>query len=510
MTPNILVVGDLILDHYIWGKCERISPEAPVQIVEVGKETLMLGGACNVAHNLISLEAKVWICGIIGKDKAGKDLLALLKKLHINTQGVLTSKRPTTQKSRIIASHQQVIRVDRENKQSISPKEEKSLLEFIEKLITQEKLDCILLSDYNKGVLTLSLCQKVIALAKTHSIKILIDPKGKDYHKYKGATLLTPNKKEATEATNIAISDDKSLKQALLKLKKMCDLEFSLITLSEDGIAIFDKNLHKIPTIAREVFDVTGAGDSVIAALAFMLALGESILASVYFANATAAVVVSKIGSATATKREIFHYLKRNNLLDSCYIDSTLLSLFSSTPNSSPLDKHIQKITQKQTRLDFKDKKITQENFKAFLTALKQLQKGHFKIVFTNGCFDILHFGHIYYLNAARDLGDLLIVGLNGDDSIKKLKGPSRPINNFEDRVALLCALECVDFVIEFQEETPYKLIKALKPDIIVKGGDYKNKKVVGSDVVKEVYLIDFVENKSTTGLIAKIQKEFK
>ena len=253
MKPSILVIGDLILDHYIWGQCERISPEAPVQVIEVAKETLNLGGACNVANNLVALECEVFICGMVGKDEAGTKLKETLESLHIHTQGIYYNlNRPTTQKSRIIAAHQKVIRVDREDKSPISQEGEECILNFAKTLIESHKIDCIILSDYQKGVLSENLTQNLIKIAKDSKLKILIDPKGKDYSKYKGATLLTPNKKEAKEATGIQIVDDSTLLLALQNLKKSCNLEYSLITLSEDGIGILDDKLHKLPTIAKK------------------------------------------------------------------------------------------------------------------------------------------------------------------------------------------------------------------------------------------------------------------
>lgn len=505
MKPSILVIGDLILDHYIWGQCERISPEAPVQVIEVAKETLNLGGACNVANNLIALECEVFICGMVGKDEAGTKLKETLESLHIHTQGIYYNlNRPTTQKSRIIAAHQQVIRVDREDKSPISQEGEEFILNFAKTLIESHKIDCIILSDYQKGVLSENLTQNLIKIAKDSKLKILIDPKGKDYSKYKGATLLTPNKKEAKEATGIQILDDSTLLLALQNLKKSCNLEYSLITLSEDGIGILDDKLHKLPTIAKEVFDVTGAGDTVIAALAFMLAQNEDILSSIQFANAAAAVVVGKIGSAVATKQEIFAYLQDNHLLDTLSLE--FFKVFKENPNTRFLP-HLQRISQKQKPIAPSSKLINQNTFSSFLEFLGTLKQQDFKIVFTNGCFDILHFGHISYLNQARALGDLLIVGLNSDNSIKRLKGKDRPINSQEDRAALLCALECVDFVIIFDEDTPLELIKAIQPHFLAKGADYQGKEVVGSEFAKKLCLIDFVEGKSTTNTIQKIKK---
>ena len=505
MKPSILVIGDLILDHYIWGQCERISPEAPVQVIEVAKETLNLGGACNVANNLVALECEVFICGMVGKDEAGTKLKETLESLHIHTQGIYYNlNRPTTQKSRIIAAHQQVIRVDREDKSPISQEGEEFILNFSKTLIESHKIDCIILSDYQKGVLSENLTQNLIKIAKDSKLKILIDPKGKDYSKYKGATLLTPNKKEAKEATGIQIVDDSTLLLALQNLKKSCNLEYSLITLSEDGIGILDDKLHKLPTIAKEVFDVTGAGDTVIAALAFMLAQNEDILSSIQFANAAAAVVVGKIGSAVATKQEIFAYLQDNHLLDTLSLE--FFKVFKENPNTQFLP-HLQRISQKQKPIAPSSKLINQNTFSSFLDFLGTLKQQDFKIVFTNGCFDILHFGHISYLNQARALGDLLIVGLNSDNSIKRLKGKNRPINSQEDRAALLCALECVDFVIIFNEDTPLELIKAIQPHFLAKGADYQGKEVVGSEFAKKLCLIDFVEGKSTTNTIQKIKK---
>ncbi|MCI5968847.1 D-glycero-beta-D-manno-heptose-7-phosphate kinase [Helicobacter sp.] len=510
MKPKILVVGDLILDHYIWGNCERISPEAPVQVIDVKKESLNLGGACNVASNLVGLDSSVWICGIAGKDEAGSTLKAELEKLGIHTDGIFFEKnRPTTQKSRIIAGHQQVVRVDREDKTQITKEAEAFILKFTEALILDSNIACVVLSDYQKGVLSVELTQRLIALAKSKGVKILADPKGRDYTKYKGATLLTPNKKEATEATSITIGDEASLKEALVCLQDLCDLEISLITLSEDGIAFREsaaKEIKRIPTIAREVFDVTGAGDTVIASLAYMLALGKPISQSVYFANAAAAVVVSKLGSATASKQEILAHLKRNNLLDSTLANAEFLKIFDVKQENFGFNSQVSKILKRKVLNFYRDKWIQQDEFIPFLKTLEKLKQEGFKVIFTNGCFDLLHLGHLDYLHKARKLGDLLIVGLNNDASIKRLKGNARPVNCQRDRIAQLCALECVDFVVVFDTDTPEELIAKIRPDVLVKGADYKNKEVVGAKFSKEVRLIDFVEGKSTTNLIQKIK----
>jgi D-beta-D-heptose 7-phosphate kinase/D-beta-D-heptose 1-phosphate adenosyltransferase len=465
-APKILVVGDLMVDHYLWGSCERISPEAPVQVVDVKKETKRLGGAGNVINNLIDLGCEVGICSVVGDDEGGEFLDERLSSRGVKKEVFLVSKeRQTSVKSRVIASHQQIIRVDKETKQDISSEIEKEILSIYKEVV--ENYDGVVLSDYAKGVLTSSLTSKLIDIANKNGKVILADPKGNDYSKYSGATLLTPNKKEASQATSIDIKDKKTLTQALEKLKNELSLDFSLITLSEDGIALLEKQFHQIPTVAQEVFDVTGAGDTVIASLAFGLCSGLDILETVKFANYAAAVVVAKVGSATATLEEIEEY--------------------KASIHKGNIQRNLK----------------TLEQIKKQVLKLKQMGK---KIVFTNGCFDILHRGHVSYLDTAKSFGDILVLGLNSDSSVKKLKGENRPINNEEDRAFVLLALESVDFVTIFNKETPYDLIKALEPDVLVKGGDYEGKEVVGSDIVKEVKLVQFVDGKSTTKTIEKIK----
>ena len=466
--PHILVVGDLMIDHYLWGKCERISPEAPVQIVSIEKETSVLGGAGNVIHNLIDLGATVDVLSVIGDDESAQELKALLKKVKVSNEGLIVQKnRSTSKKSRIIASQQQVLRYDKETTQTIAKEQEVAIVTRFEVQLPQ--YDIVILSDYGKGVLTPTLTQSLITLTKASGKKVLIDPKGSDYSKYKGATLLTPNKKEAIEASKIDIVDKNTLQQAISTLKEHCQLDIALITLSEEGIALYDETLRTHPTVAREVFDVTGAGDTVIASLGFALALGHDIDDAVKFANLAAGVVVGKIGSATATLDEIITYES---------------SLNKSTNNAH--NKTLEEITL-----------LTQE-----------LKKNGKKVVFTNGCFDLLHIGHVKYLEEAKSYGDVLIVGLNSDESVRRLKGESRPVNSEYDRAYLLAALEAVDYVVKFHEDTPYELIKAITPHILVKGGDYEGKEVVGQEIADELRLVKFVDGKSTTKIIERIQNE--
>ena len=466
-SPGLLVVGDLMIDHYLWGSCERISPEAPVQVVNVNSESSVLGGAGNVINNLRALGAKVDVISVVGGCEISDELKILLKNINVSTQHLITQKdRITSKKSRIIAAQQQVVRYDRESSDEISAESQKSILDTFTNIIAN--YNGVLLSDYGKGVLTSDLTQSLISIANKNNKKVLVDPKGLDYSKYKGAYLLTPNKKEASEATQVNIKDDASLTQAISQLKTQCDLTVSLITLSEQGVAIYDDRLRTHPTVAREVFDVTGAGDTVLASLGFALACGYEIDDAVEFSNLAAGVVVGKIGSATASLNEIIEY--------------------ESSLNKSSSDAHIKTLNE--------------------ITVLsKDLKARDKKIIFTNGCFDILHAGHVRYLETAKSYGDVLILGLNSDRSVTALKGEGRPINTQLDRAYILAALEAVDYVVVFNEDTPYDLIKAIKPHTLVKGGDYEGKQVIGQDIADELKLVQFVDGKSTTKTIEKIQQ---
>jgi len=451
-----------MLDHYLWGKCERISPEAPVQVVDISKETTVLGGAGNVINNLLTLGANVSVMSVLGRDSAGDEILDMLEISGANFDNVIRQNgRKTSKKSRVIASHQQIIRYDLESKDDINQASEMELYKRFQFQIAH--YDAILLSDYGKGVLSEALMHKIIVCAKEAKKIVLVDPKGNDYSKYAGATLLTPNKKEASIATQIDIVDEESLQKAGKWIKEKLDLKYAIITLSEDGMAIFGNKIIKIPTVAREVYDVTGAGDTVLASLGFALTSGFDIKEAAYFATSAAAVVVGKLGCATVSLDEI--------------------DLYEQSLRSAKAGSKIK----------------TKEELVALLENFRDK-----KIVFTNGCFDILHVGHVKYLEIAKSFGDMLIVGLNSDASVKRLKGSTRPINNHLDRAYVLSALESVSFVVEFTEDTPYELIRAIKPDVLVKGGDYKDKVVVGSDLVEEVKLVDFVDGKSTTKIIEK------
>lgn len=455
-----------MIDHYLWGSSDRISPEAPVPVVDIKKETTVLGGAGNVINNLLSLGSQVGVISVVGDDEVAKELKSMLDKAGAKSFLIEQKGRKTSKKSRIMASHSQVVRYDHESKNSISFESEKKIFEKFQELIN--RYDMILFSDYGKGVLTKELSKKIIAYAKNNNKKVIVDPKGEDYSKYEGAYFLTPNKKEAQIASKVQIENPDTLKKALVALKTCANLQYSIITLSEQGIALLkDDEVIIRPTVAREVFDVTGAGDTVLASLGFALSLGNDLVSSIEFANLAAGVVVGKIGSATVTLDEIEEY--------------------KSSLNKSSIELHIK----------------TFDEIEKIANRLRTQDK---KIVFTNGCFDILHKGHVSYLNVAKSFGDVLILGLNSDESVKRLKGEDRPINTQEDRAYILSALECVDYVVIFNEDTPYELISKVKPDVLVKGADYEGKEVVGSNIAKETKLVEFVDGKSTTKTIEKIK----
>ena len=467
-SPRLLVIGDLMIDQYLWGSSERISPEAPVQVINIDRDSKVLGGAGNVVNNLKTLGAQVDIMSVVGSCEISNELMNLLEDIKVNTKFLITQKnRISSKKTRIIASQQQVVRYDRESSDDIDAESQKTIIKTFNNIVNDYEV--ILLSDYGKGILTNQLTQSLINIAKKYNKKVLVDPKGIDYLKYKGAFLLTPNKKEASIATKVNILDDASLTDAIVKLKSMCNLDISLITLSEHGIAIYDGKLRTLPTAAKEVFDVTGAGDTVLASLGFALACGYSIDDAVAFSNLAGGVVVGKIGSATATINEIIEY--------------------ESSLNKSSSDKHIKS----QTEIA----KLTQ----------KLKLKGK-KIVFTNGCFDLIHSGHIHYLESAKNFGDILILGLNSDRSVTSLKGMGRPINSQGDRAYIMAALEVVDYVVIFDEDTPYELIKSIQPHILVKGGDYREKEVIGQDIADELKIVEFIDGKSSTKTIAKIKQQ--
>jgi len=465
-----LVVGDLMLDEYLWGRADRISPEAPVQVVDVVREELRLGGAGNVVHNLAAFGVQVSVCSVVGDDQNGRELLGQFKHQHINTQAVFQDKaRRTSRKTRVVAANQQIVRIDRESREVVSVAFEQKLSDWI--ALHTGEYNVIVLSDYNKGVLTPRVIAAAISAATMAGIPVLVDPKGSDYSRYAGATLLTPNRKEAEAASGVIITDTETLAQAASVIMNATGLQHLLITRSEEGMSLFSKGgeVVHIPTVAREVFDVSGAGDTVLAAVALGIASGYSMAESARLANIAAGIAVGKLGTSIVTPQEIIDAVSH---------------------------------THKDSHAKIKSLDV--------LSTLIEAEKNRGKrVVFTNGCFDLLHAGHVKYLQKARSLGDMLVLGLNSDASVRRLKGPKRPLIDQDERSHLLAALDCIDYVTVFEEDTPLKLIAALKPHILAKGGDYALDGVVGREIVESyggrVELITFVDGKSTTNIIEKI-----
>ncbi|OGC36299.1 hypothetical protein A2311_01385 [candidate division WOR-1 bacterium RIFOXYB2_FULL_48_7] len=465
---KVLVFGDLMLDEHIWSRVSRISPEAPVPIADVQKITHVPGGCGNVAVNIAALGGSPILVGLIGKDSSGEKLMAALEKFNVPTQWlVVDANRPTILKSRIIAASQQIVRVDREDRSYVSPPLAGKLVRRLQEAIN--KADAVIISDYAKGAITEELCQKLIKMAQKKGLPVAVDPKGVDFTKYRGTTFITPNLKEAAIAARMAIFEEQSLNKAGKILLAQTKSKYVLITRGKDGMTLFDKKASTyIPAIPREVFDITGAGDAVIAALSLSLAAGAAAKDAAIIANHAGSVVVGKIGTAPCSLSELEVAMEGHE----------------------PVAKKI---------------KLRSE----LSVIAKNLKTEGAKLVFTNGCFDILHLGHARYLREAKKLGDVLIVGVNSDSSVTALKGADRPYVSELERAEILASLECVDYVVIFSELRPDNLIKAIKPDIHVKGGDYKidelpEKKLVES-LGGKVVVIPPIKGRSTTNIVAKI-----
>jgi D-beta-D-heptose 7-phosphate kinase/D-beta-D-heptose 1-phosphate adenosyltransferase len=469
-----LVIGDLMLDEYLWGKAERISPEAPVQVVEVVSEDLRLGGAGNVVNNLIALGCGVTVCSAIGDDDSGGVLRGFLQGMGANIDGIFTDPaRKTAKKTRVVASNQQIVRIDRETKNGIDSDLEESIIAYLRHAGRDHQV--FVVSDYLKGVLTPRVLRAIIDTGRELGIPVVVDPKGDDYRKYRGATIITPNRKEAEQAARLPIIDQDSLCVAAGRLLDDLELSALLITRSEAGMSLFHRSgeaLH-IPTVAREVFDVTGAGDTVLAVLSLGLAAGLSPADASRLANTAAGIVVGKVGTSTVSPLEIMEEAGRGH----------------------------------------RDSDVKIKNLDVLVSLVEAEKRRGRRIVFTNGCFDLLHVGHVKYLQKARSFGDLLILGLNSDVSIRRLKGEKRPLIGEDERAHILAALDCIDYVLIFEEDTPLRIISALKPDVLVKGGDYTIDGVVGREVVEasggRVELVSFVDGKSTTNIIEKILQSY-
>ncbi|MBI3420386.1 MAG: D-glycero-beta-D-manno-heptose-7-phosphate kinase [Proteobacteria bacterium] len=472
-SHSVLVVGDLMLDRFIYGQVERISPEAPIPVLRFQRETAMLGGAGNVVRNLISLGQKAELIAAIGSDPAGFEIAKMLSQEANVTPHLLSDPaRPTTIKSRYIAGVQQVLRCDHERTEALDAGLEEQAIMRLKMALPG--CTVVILSDYAKGVLTPKIIRACIDMAHEAKKPVIIDPKIRDYALYQGADVITPNRKELAEASNMAIASVDDAVKAAQGLIKKYSFGAVLAKLGGDGVCLVRKSgdpVHVAAT-AREVYDVSGAGDTVVAAFATGLAAGMSMEQAAHLANEAGSLVVGKIGTATVTVDELVKSLRQSEARE--------------------LDDKIMPLAKAQETVE-------------------RWRRQGLTIGFTNGCFDLLHPGHISLLQQSRKACDRLVVGLNSDDSIKRLKGEGRPVQNVKARSIVLASLAPVDLVVVFEEDTPIELIRALRPGVLVKGADYTMETVVGAkDVTSwggKVILADLVEGQSTTGTIKKLRQ---
>lgn len=461
-SVRVLVVGDVMLDRYWQGATSRISPEAPVPVVRVDERHDRAGGAGNVAVNLASLGVQVHLLGLVGDDEAGRELAQILGAAGVSTELPAIASVPTVTKLRILSRHQQLIRLDFEQPgfaarcDAISAAYARALA----------SVDVVVLSDYGKG--TLADAPGLIRAARAAGKPLLVDPKGADFDRYRGATVITPNLAELETVVG-PVADEAALQTRAAALCTELDLTHLLVTRGENGMTLVDgaaNRLH-LPARAREVFDVTGAGDTVIAVLAAALGAGLGWQEAAGLANLAAGIVVGKLGAASVTARELADAADGQWRADTAVVDQ---------------DELLRRVAEARRRGE--------------------------RLVMTNGCFDVLHRGHITYLEQAKQLGDRLIVAVNDDASVRRLKGPGRPVNSAADRMALLAAMRCVDWVVGFSEDTPSRLIERVLPDVLVKGGDYRPEDIAGYEAVTaaggEVRVLDFVQGYSTSTLLTR------
>ena len=472
---HVLVIGDIMLDQYHWGEVKRISPEGPVPVVHIREKSFVLGGAGNVASNLSGLGCRTAIIGVTGSDRAGERIREKLQEKQIANQLIRNDSRATITKTRIMAQNQQLIRLDEENPDPLAPEIAAAVLQKVKDNLSH--CHAVILSDYGKGLFqTENLCRDIISLCREHSLPVLVDPKGTDWERYRNATAITPNTAELGQAAGIDFHNEKeSIIKSGRSIGKTLSVDWLVVTRGPKGMLLAgpDDQIVEIPSVAREVYDVSGAGDTVIATIAAAVAGGASFPEAATLANKAAGIVVGKIGTQPIHITELQSALQREE-----------------SKSHPPLGLNVHSL----------------EEATVLIRAWRNAGK---KIVFTNGCFDLLHPGHINLLHQARSFGDRLVIGLNSDASVKRLKGDTRPILSELDRAAILNALDCVDLVVLFSEDTPLNLISHLKPDILVKGADYQPDQVVGKDVVEsyggEVRLVQLLEGYSTTRIAAKV-----
>jgi D-beta-D-heptose 7-phosphate kinase/D-beta-D-heptose 1-phosphate adenosyltransferase len=478
-NTKVLVLGDVLLDAYISGKVSRISPEAPVPVLHQSKQRHVAGGAANVAANTANFGAPTWICGRIGTDKEGETLERICRESGISTAYLLHSDSvPTITKTRVLAGYQQIVRIDSEEVTELAADEQKRVLKFVDEFLALDGSKVVVISDYAKGFLPAPLISAAIAACNRARVPVVTDPKSSDVGRYKGSTAIKPNLKDGHELLRTASpgyrfdhfeTDVLAMSRVFLERS---GAEHVVLSLAEKGVhirSLHGGKTHHLPSQALQVADVSGAGDTMVAFLALGIGAGLSIVDAANAANICSGIACAKPGTATVSAAE---YLDAVRNLSCEGTGGRVLTLLQA------------------------------------VSIVEQQRELSRRVVFTNGCFDILHAGHVMLLQKARALGDVLVVGLNSDKSITELKGPKRPIQNESDRAAILAALQCVDFVVIFDEETPIRLIEALKPEILVKGGDYNPNTVVGAREVAtwngRVEIIPLLEGRSTTGIVAK------
>lgn len=477
--PRLLVLGDLMLDRYVWGNAERVSPEAPVLVLRADQQEVRLGGAASVTSLLQALEAEVIPVGVVGDDSSGRLLRQLLQDAGIRIDGVFAENdRPTTAKERLMGRAanrhpHQIVRVDYESRTPISEPLERQLSEFA--LAELDHCDAVLISDYNKGVCTHELVQSVITEASRRKLPVIVDPaRGVEGNRYQGATVLTPNRLEASGLTGVTVESPAEAQQAGLQLCRDWNLASALVTLDREGIVLAHRagSAQHYPTRPREVYDITGAGDMVLAVAGLCLASRIDLPATVQLANLAAGLAVERLGVSSVSRGELRRELTKSH--------------------SSDEDKIL--------------------SFEALIERVAEHRRCGRSIVFTNGCFDLLHVGHTSSLREAASFGDVLIVAVNSDRTVSQLKGAGRPLNNECQRAAVLAALGCVDHVLIFDEVTPHRLLRALRPDVLVKGGTYALEEVVGHEIVRayggEVRVTTATAGVSTTQLLHQIQTQ--
>jgi D-beta-D-heptose 7-phosphate kinase/D-beta-D-heptose 1-phosphate adenosyltransferase len=480
---HVFVVGDLILDVYVEGTVHRISPEAPVPILLEKQRRAVLGGAGNVASNISTFGAQVWLSGRLGSDSESEEFMTLCRQVGVNTEAVVQDRDfPTTRKTRILSGYQQLARIDREEVKELTIDIEERVLNSFERFSKILGPKALVLSDYTKGFLTRSLCEKIIEMAVELNIPIVVDPKTSDLSRFRNATVLKPNLKygRAFVRKNVNyVAKNSSLEEEVSEICTSLLLESGahhiLLSLSEHGVALAGSKskgvLDLIPSQSLQVADVSGAGDTMVAFLAMSLAGGLSMKQAAILSNLASGISCGKLGTATVNPEEFVAHLPHSSLFGegNKIVQSGQLSRFA-----------------------------------------KHLRKFEKSVVFTNGCFDILHTGHLKLLEQAKSLGDILVVGLNSDSSVQRLKGSTRPLQNETDRAHLLAGLACVDFVVVFDEDTPLKLLMEIKPQVLVKGGDYTKETIVGAREVEEyggkIAIIDLIQGKSTTGIVKLIE----